>query len=432
MNTTDIDPVYLKSLIQWLSDISSIELNEESHDEWFENATKTKQFEICDYLLYEIEECFEQLYIASLTKELQGVNIASASTSTSTNTLISIHPVVQKDTINLSITEQINELCSAEQIEQRTPAWYTQALFILTASEIGTLFGNQKVARAKLVEAKCASEPPIRNQQLAVRSIYMSPFDWGIRFEPVVKQIYEYINKGAKIFELGRLVSKQHIHCGASPDGIIFHKNSDKHGYLIEIKCPVSRIPNEKKIPKEYYHQMQMQMFVAQRPACQFVEAVFSSPYKSGYAPKNNEGERFSPGGMNGTIALLYVKNTGKYIYRYSEINSEIPSTSLWYLEGNETSIDFELIELIPWSLTEWIEQTVKYDPMWWKEAEPLVDKFWKDVQLKRQYQEQQGEQGGEQQGEHKQLNINNNNKGLKGTGAKSISSIGFSLIKME
>lgn len=60
---------------------------------------------------------------------------------------------------------------------------------IISASELGKLFGSPR-ERAKLVVSKTVPYPE-RNQPLAVLSDYMSAFDWGIRFEPVVKQIYE-------------------------------------------------------------------------------------------------------------------------------------------------------------------------------------------------------------------------------------------------
>lgn len=355
----DYDIDYIKDVIKWLEVISSIELTVESHDVWFEDAEELAEFEICDYILFEIKQCFETMYINEL---LRGA-IRDDSDSDS-------------DSIN-ELTKQIEELCSSEnQIEQRTSAWYKHALSVITASEIGDLFGNQKAARAKLLQTKLLSEPPIRNQSLATISEYMSPFDWGIRFEPVVKQIYEYINKGANIRELGRITSKRYGCCSASPDGILYYPTcKEKHGNLIEIKCPVTRIPNENKIPKDYYHQMQMQMFCTERKKCQFVEAVISSPYKSGYA-----GERCSPSGLNGTILLI--NKNGQYQYKYLEINKyyENDLRSCGILQDNEI-----LIEIIPWSLTDWIEQTVEYDENWWIEAKPLIDKFWEDVAAAKQ-----------------------------------------------
>ena len=69
----------------------------------------------------------------------------------------------------------------------------------------------------------------------------MSAFDWGIRFEPVVKQIY--VEKyGTTLKELGRLHHPVNPMCTASPDGLVYHcPRGQRTGRLIEIKCPVTR-----------------------------------------------------------------------------------------------------------------------------------------------------------------------------------------------
>ncbi|MFZ4600358.1 MAG: YqaJ viral recombinase family protein, partial [Terrimicrobiaceae bacterium] len=135
--------------------------------------------------------------------------------------------------------EKLLALCAKEQIEQRTPAWYKQMGTILSASELGGLFTSPR-SRAALIMSKVnpAPRPP---QPLAVPSATMSAFDWGIRFEPVVKQIYNF-KYGTTIQELGRLLSQTDPRCSASPDGLIIEDPTNtRTGRLIEIKCPVTR-----------------------------------------------------------------------------------------------------------------------------------------------------------------------------------------------
>ena len=130
--------------------------------------------------------------------------------------------------------EILDELINRKQIEQRTPEWYAQMNSILSASELGNLFASPR-QRAKMVMSKTVPYEP-RYQPLAIPSDRMSAFDWGIRFEPVVKQIYEY-KYGITVKELGRLIHPTYNKCSASPDGLVYRcPKSEKTGRLVEIK----------------------------------------------------------------------------------------------------------------------------------------------------------------------------------------------------
>ena len=270
--------------------------------------------------------------------------------------------------------EKLLALCAKEQIEQRTPAWYKQMGTILSASELGSLFTSPK-SRAALIMSKVnpAPRPP---QPLAVPSAVMSAFDWGIRFEPVVKQIYNF-KYGTTIQELGRLLSQTDKRCSASPDGLILEDPSNiRTGRLIEIKCPVTRQPNG-KVPKDYYTQMQMQLFVTDLDACDFVEAVFHSPYSS---PLKKDG----PGLYYGEIALIHrideqgLEQDGRYEYGPVSVDR---ATEEWQptLGPNEV-----ITERVPWKLLEWHEQVTMRSATWWDTTKPFVDAFWLDVERAR------------------------------------------------
>ena len=200
----------------------------------------------------------------------------------------------------------LNELLDRKQIEQRTSEWYKQMSTIISASELGNLFASTR-QRAKMVVSKTIPYQN-RNQSLATLSSRMSAFDWGIRFEPVVKQIYEY-KYGTTIKELGRLYHQTDKRCAASPDGLVYNcPKNERTGRLIEIKCPVTRIIDG-KIPKDYYAQMQMQLHVTGLQLCDYVEAVFSSKY-------NNTPEREGVSLYNGFIAVIkYAEMQGNQEY---------------------------------------------------------------------------------------------------------------------
>lgn len=268
--------------------------------------------------------------------------------------------------------EVLDALFNRKQLEQRTPEWYAQMSTILSASEFGTLFASPR-GRAKMVVSK--TEPYVaRNNPLAVLSNSMSAFDWGIRFEPVVKQIYEH-KYGVEVRELGRLHHPIDPRCTASPDGLIYNCNNPeyiyKKGRLIEIKCPVTR-EIDGSIPKDYYTQMQMQLQVTGLKQCDYVEAQFASQY-------NYNPIREGPALYYGNIALVRYKDaTGdygeqEYYYVYGPVNdySWKPSP----MNGDQ------IIEIIPWRLIQWAEQVVQRNDDWWQNVQPAINNFWEDVE---------------------------------------------------
>jgi putative phage-type endonuclease len=262
--------------------------------------------------------------------------------------------------------EFLDALIVRKQVEQRTPEWYAQMTKIISASELGSLFASPRT-RAKLVMSKTVEYTP-RFHPLAIPSDYMSAFDWGIRFEPVVKQIYE-AKYGAKIKDLGRMIHPVDERCSASPDGLIYEciTTPDKKGSLIEIKCPVSRVIDG-QVPKDYYAQMQMQLQVTGCKKCEYVEASFVSKY-------NNTPLKEGPSQFNGTIALIRyeeMKGDQEFYYVYGPINN--------YDWQPEIKDGEEIVELIPWRLFQWSEQTVLRNEDWWNALKPLVNKFWDDV----------------------------------------------------
>ena len=263
----------------------------------------------------------------------------------------------------------LNELLGRKQLEQRTTAWYHQMATIISASEVGKLYHSSR-ERAKLVVSKTVPYPE-HNQPLAVHSDHMSPFDWGIKFEPVVKQIYE--NKyGATIKELGRLSHPTDPRCTASPDGLIYHcPLNQRTGRLIEIKCPVTReIKENTPPPPDYYSQMQMQLQVTGLSICDYVEAGITSKY-------NNKGIQDITSQYSGFVALIrYAEPKGnqEFYYVYSPLNidaSWIPS-----IQQEE-----EVVEITPWKLKQWNEQLVKRNEEWWTALQPVLNTFWEDVE---------------------------------------------------
>jgi len=110
-----------------------------------------------------------------------------------------------------------------------------------------------------------------------------------------------------------------------------------------------------------------MQLKVTGMKSCDFVEAVFDSPYsKKSEAPSIMNPEFF------GEILLVHDEE-GHARYEYGDVNKVSFEPTL--------PITDTIIERIPWSLKEWHEQVVAQSEGWWLQAKPLIDAFWIDVE---------------------------------------------------
>lgn len=211
--------------------------------------------------------------------------------------------------------EIINKLKNSPQSVQRSAEWYLQYSSVLTASEFSSIFGSPR-KRGDLIMSKVF--PKNMSRTHACKTIDMSPMSWGIRFEPVVKQIFEYKYK-CSIYELGRIIHETNNSLAASPDGIIVSSESKEAlCRLIEIKCPFSReITNE--IPFEYWVQMQIQMEVTGIDECEYIEVNIQS-----IKPKNLELDIKDKNLLYyGYVYLLLNKENNEYKYIYGDINTE-------------------------------------------------------------------------------------------------------------
>ena len=313
-------------------------------------------------------ESYKQFHLARLARQ----NVAALPTVTAL-------PIV---TVQQQQQQQITELVERRSTEQRTPEWYIQACKVLTASEFSNVFGSP-LARGKLVMTK-ASTPTTEeiqrrcSQQLTAPSRHMTPFDWGIRFEPVVKQIYEH-KYGVSVQDLGRLLHPSDPRIAASPDGLIVDavdKSSPRIGSLIEIKCPISRELTD-KIPEEYYMQMQLQLEVTGLQKCYYVETRFRSACSSRNTmlegPAIIEGvlwlvEHFNPDDYNDVPVRRYV---------YGPVGCPDLEEPPCHLIGQYDHI----IERVPWALIQWNEIVVERSSSWWLSVQPALHTFWADVE---------------------------------------------------
>jgi putative phage-type endonuclease len=257
---------------------------------------------------------------------------------------------------------EVERILSLPQIPQRTPEWYAQGKSVLTASEFGTLFGSPRAVRQLAFQK--ATPPSSQNNRLACMTCEMGPFDWGIRFEPVVKQILES-EWGAKIVDSGRLTHPTDPLLAASPDGILLDaRDPSRIGRLLEIKCPISREVGE-TIPFEYWCQMQIQMEVTGIEECEYVEVKIDS-----ISPKKLDLSGAEP---QGYVWLFQDVSSCQMHYAYTESERGVAEQKGW-----------DLMEKIPWRLGKFFSKTVVRDKSWFQGTAQMRSEFWAIVEQAR------------------------------------------------
>lgn len=150
-------------------------------------------------------------------------------------------------------------------MEQRSDEWYAARLGIPTASSFNKLITST---------GKPSSQAQgYINQLIAERvtgrraETHTSPaMERGVELEPDAVAWYELMTD-QEVTETG-FHRHPEIDCGASPDGLVGEG-------LLEIKCPLShthvKFVRANKLPSEYLPQVQGQLFVLDRPWCDFV-----------------------------------------------------------------------------------------------------------------------------------------------------------------
>ena len=276
----------------------------------------------------------------------------------------------------LSVEERlvkVKEIQEAPQIPQRSEEWYRNFGKVLTASEFSAIFSFTK-RRKDLILKK--ANPPHEQPMFrhACPTMEMNALGWGIRFEPVVKQLLEHIDSSS-IYEPGRLQHPLNPYLAASPDGIIeTGKNPSQIGRLVEIKCPYTRTTGG-EIPSEYWIQMQVQMEVTDIDECEYIECEIVSPRANQDEPLDLSGVE-----LQGCMYLFKEKKPEgepfDYKYLYGDIGKSIQP---------KAPQGYECIEVIPWGFKRWHRKVVHRDRGWYEATKPWQEAFWKDVESVRQ-----------------------------------------------
>jgi hypothetical protein len=266
--------------------------------------------------------------------------------------------------------EHVAALMARPQVPQRTPAWYAQGKEVLTASEFSGLFGSPRaVGQLVLSKVPCdlsgSSPAPTQTNRPACMSCEMTSLDWGVRFEPVVKQILAE-RWGAAIQDTGRLLHPTDPRIAASPDGILMAATEEgRIGRLVEIKCPIRREVGE-GVPFEYWCQMQLQMEVTGIDECEYVEVKLASPQKGQADLSGAVPDGFVWLLQNGAAAAEL-----KYAYTIQE-------------RAEAEAAGWELVETIPWILKDFYTKTIVRDRAWFQSTAAARADFWEKVEAAR------------------------------------------------
>jgi hypothetical protein len=275
------------------------------------------------------------------------------------NTTVSNKIIWTAEQRQLSITT----LLGRPQVEQRTDAWYTEAQNLITASQFSLIL-KDNLTRGKLVIEKASGKVDTAPRRTVVQTMDLNPFTWGIRFEPVVNQIYCHLTK-SEIKDMGRLKHKTDTRLAASPDGMVIKGPPERYGRFVEFKAPVTRKLIQ-EIPKEYVVQMQIQMEVGDVEECDYLEVKFNSAYESKVPVMPTRSTYY------GEIYIIAV-NDLPVRYEYSALNTLNNPPPL---QEHET-----ILEKIPWTTSEFYLTTVERSRSWFASVQPKIDSFWKDVE---------------------------------------------------
>jgi len=267
---------------------------------------------------------------------------------------------------------QVERIKLIPQPEQRSPEWYTMRHSMLSASDWGSILGMSKYGGGKnqVLLKKCCDDVPFFTN---------AAMKWGIKYEAVAIQIYEYRNK-TNIIEFGCIRHPTIHHLGASPDGIT------PEGVMLEIKCPSSRVIDG-IIPDGYYCQVQGQLEVCELDRCDFLECkLVEYQNEQDYLTDCDKSGNFfynTYGNEKGVVANLYDMKNNKEIFEYSPvgiIGQELKDWKNEMLSKYRHQSQYVLSEFSYWFLHHASCIPIYRNQEWFYKASKELKEFWEQV----------------------------------------------------
>ncbi len=168
--------------------------------------------------------------------------------------------------------DKINRLLEIPQYEQRSEMWFKQREDKLTSSDAGTVLGLNPYSKPNdVLFKKCGHDPKPFVGNVATLH--------GQKYED--QAIEKYCKLTGQVNYNFGLISHEEVHnnkdyywLAGSPDGIAISKNLNSKPVLLEVKCPYRRKIKFGEIPKYYYPQVQLNMFICNLEVADFIEYI--------------------------------------------------------------------------------------------------------------------------------------------------------------
>ena len=156
--------------------------------------------------------------------------------------------------------DKIKKLLEIPQYEQRSDEWFKQRENKLTSSDAGSALGiNPHQKPHEIIFKKCGYDPKPFVGNIATRH--------GQKYEDEAIDKYCALTNQTN-YNFG-LISHEDVYnnkdyywLAGSPDGISLDNNNINEPILLEVKCPYKRKIIFGEIPKYYYPQVQLNLFI--------------------------------------------------------------------------------------------------------------------------------------------------------------------------
>lgn len=251
--------------------------------------------------------------------------------------------------------EKISELIRVYgDCDQRTDAWHARRSTMLTASEISKAKSTATASsRRELILSKLT---PRSGGSGGVASL-----DWGTQFEEVAKELVE--QSGIQIKDLACVVHPEHDFLGASPDGLLLG-SGERHGRLIEIKCPITReVDPGAPIPDSYYDQVQLQLACTGLEDCEYSEFKFVKQSFAEWLASSAQKSCFAV--HTETRAVVYKKI------------ADTRTIQEWMVSFMEDRLDWDIVY---WSLKSRKDMLIHKDQEWFSNNFPSFQTVWQEI----------------------------------------------------
>ncbi len=280
----------------------------------------------------------------------------------------------------------VGRLLGLPQTAQKTAAWHAEARDLLTGHEFaGAVFGTPRGLET-LVAKKCGPIQVVPDEELCVesRTVFcspLSPFQWGWRFEPIIRTLFETEVAGGRVDDtLGRIRHPTLPRLAASPDGLIC--DGPMAGRLVEIKAPISR-ELTRCVPAEYFCQMQLQAEVADVEAVEYIEIRFAIDQGDPEFLTPSDSHLRIPDRMGCVLVIAATEDAPAetWTYHYSPVwnlgEEGYAAAQAWLPEDFSGAV----LERCVWRVYDWWNTTVPRNRKWWKVVgAPAYERFWQLV----------------------------------------------------